>query len=111
MKSHSLHLNSAPFGKIKAGRKTIESRLNDEKRRDYNIGDTLLFTCRDTGEVLTATITQLHHFPTFLELFKSIPKEKYANESLELLIQEIEQFYSAEEEQRWGVLGIEFTLV
>jgi len=111
MKSHPLHLNSAPFGKIKAGRKTIESRLNDEKRREYKIGDTLIFTCRDTGEVLTATITQLHYFPTFLELFESVPKEKYANESPELLLQEIEQFYSQPEQQHWGVIGIEFNLL
>lgn len=110
MKSHSLRLHLAPFNKIKAGLKTIESRLNDDKRRDYKIGDTLLFTCRDTGEVLTATITNLHHFPTFSEMFNSVPSEKYGNEQPDSLLEEIEQFYSQNDQIQWGVVGIEFKI-
>lgn len=36
---HQLKLASLPFESIKSGRKTIESRLYDEKRREINLGD------------------------------------------------------------------------
>ncbi|MDY0407970.1 DUF3850 domain-containing protein [Paracerasibacillus soli] len=41
---HKMSLYIAPFQSIKSGRKTVEVRLNDEKRRKVNIGDTIEFT-------------------------------------------------------------------
>lgn len=41
--THSMQLNPAPFEKIKSGAKTIELRLNDEKRRRIKTGDKIEF--------------------------------------------------------------------
>ena len=36
---HIMKLKRTPFDKIRNGSKTIELRLNDEKRQKVNIGD------------------------------------------------------------------------
>lgn len=110
MNTHTLHLDPSPFNKILSGRKTVESRLNDEKRRGFAAGDQLVFINRENNAEILAAITALHHFLTFKELFTNLPTEKFANESPEALLQEINQFYSTEDEQRGGVVGIEFKI-
>lgn len=41
---HYMKLQNNPFIKIKNKTKTIEMRLNDEKRKKINIGDNIEFT-------------------------------------------------------------------
>lgn len=36
---YEMKLNNEPFNSIKSGMKTIEMRLNDEKRQKLNVGD------------------------------------------------------------------------
>jgi ASC-1-like (ASCH) protein len=45
---HEMKLNVEPFNKIKSGKKTIELRLNDEKRQLVKIKDLIEFTNRET---------------------------------------------------------------
>ena len=46
---HSMKLNPAPFGLIKAGKKTVEMRLFDEKRQRIKAGDIIEFTNTRSG--------------------------------------------------------------
>jgi ASC-1-like (ASCH) protein len=108
MKSHTLHLHLVPFNKISSGKKKIESRLNDKKRREFNVGDELVFVSRVDNSEITATITALHYFPNFATLFQSIATEKFGELSSESLLNEIEELYSKEDQLKWGVVGIEF---
>ena len=110
MKSHTLRLHSIPFSKILRGKKTIESRLNDVKRREFKVGDELIFVCREDGSKINATITHLHHFPSFTSLFKNVPAEKFGDISSQSLLEEIEQFYSESDQAQWGIVGIEFKI-
>lgn len=41
---HQMKLVDAPFELIRSGQKTIELRLNDEKRQIIKIGDFIVFT-------------------------------------------------------------------
>ena len=50
---HEMKLNNEPFINIKNGTKTIELRLNDEKRRLLKVNDLIEFTNRETNEKLT----------------------------------------------------------
>ena len=43
MKEHTLNLDEKYYNYILHGTKRIELRLNDEKRKLMNIGDTLVF--------------------------------------------------------------------
>ena len=42
--NHNMKLNPDPFTAIETGKKNIELRLNDEKRQQIKIGDTITFT-------------------------------------------------------------------
>lgn len=102
-----MKLNPSPFSQIKAGTKTIEIRLNDEKRRLLNIGDELVFTLiTDEAQSIKTEVVNLHVFKTFKELCESFPAIQYGSESSdewELMY----KYYSKEDEEKWGVLGIE----
>ena len=41
--THIMRLNTSPFEMIASGEKTIELRLNDEKRRKITIGDEISY--------------------------------------------------------------------
>ena len=47
---HEMKLNNGPFERIKNGTKTIELRLNDEKRQLLKIKDLIEFTNRTNDE-------------------------------------------------------------
>ena len=109
---HNMKLKATPFEQISSGRKTIELRLNDEKRQAVQVGDFISFTCLDdlTKRIQTR-VTALHHFATFAELFRSLPKEKLgyaANETPDPQI--MDEYYSREKQAQYGALGIELRL-
>ena len=105
---HNMNLNNRPFKSIKEGTKTIELRLNDEKRSLLKVGDEIEFTNRDTNEKLSVYIIRLHKYPSFKELYKHFNKiemgyaEDEPSES-----KDMEAYYSKEEQDKYGVLGIE----
>ncbi len=47
-----MSLDSAPFKMMKNGQKTIELRLNDEKRQALTVGNAITFTNTANGETL-----------------------------------------------------------
>ena len=53
---HEMKLNNGPFEQIKNGTKTIELRLNDEKRQLLKPNDLIEFTNRSNGEKLLVKI-------------------------------------------------------
>ena len=105
---YNMNLNNRPFKSIKEGTKTIELRLNDEKRSLLKVGDEIEFTNRDTNEKLSVYIINLHKYPSFKELYKHFNKiemgyaEDEPSES-----KDMEAYYSKEEQDKYGVLGIE----
>lgn len=62
---YNMNLNNRPFKSIKEGTKTIELRLNDEKRSLLKVGDEIEFTNRDTNEKLSVDIINLYKYPSF----------------------------------------------
>ena len=67
--THYMNLMPLPFSKIADGSKTIELRLNDEKRQKIAVGDTIVFTHTETQETLSAKVLALHKFPEILKPF------------------------------------------
>jgi len=109
--THNLQLATIPFVAIKEGNKTIESRLFDEKRQTIQIGDTIIFTNREaTNETVTANVIGLLHYATFHDLFTHNQPIKFGGPSVEWLENQINEFYSLDDQQKYGVLGIEFVL-
>ena len=107
---HHMNLHVSPFEKIKSGEKTIELRLFDEKRQKIKAGDAIVFTNNTTGETLTKTVAKLHRFDTFEELYKALPLLQcgYTAEDVDTAHpSDMEAYYSAEQQQKYGVVGIE----
>ena len=108
---HKMHLYEQPFELIRSGQKTVELRLNDEKRRAVRAGDFIEFSLLNGYERLTVRVVRLHHFSSFAELYSSLPKDMLGYSPDELPDPKgIEKFYSIEMQEKYGVLGIEFRL-
>jgi ASC-1-like (ASCH) protein len=43
-----MRLHPEPFERVKSGEKNVECRLNDEKRQQLSVGDTIVFQNRRT---------------------------------------------------------------
>ena len=105
---YELHLNNKPFNQIKNGTKTIESRLNDEKRQLLNINDLIEFINRVTGEKILVKKQNLHKYDSFEELYKHFDKVSMGyNENDIADPKDMEEYYSKEEQEKYGVVGIE----
>ena len=105
---HEMKLHNQPFEKIKSGTKTIELRLNDEKRQLLKIKDIIEFTNRQTLEKILVEIEELHKYPSFEELYKHFDKISLGyNENEEANPKDMEEYYSKEEQDKYGVVGIQ----
>jgi len=110
MTVHNMKLQPSPFEMIKSGKKTIELRLNDEKRKLIKPGDAIIFTNVTTGEELKMTVLKLHLFESFAELYNSLPLLKcgYTEDDVQNADPtDMELYYSREEQAECGVVGIE----
>jgi len=107
-----MKLREIPFRKIEDGSKIIESRLFDEKRRQIKLGDIIEFCLEPELEYkVKAEVVALLNYPSFSELMTDVPAKSFGWEKAEQAIEEINQFYSAEDQAQWGVVGIKLKLI
>lgn len=105
---YELRLNNGPFIKIKAGTKTVELRLYDEKRKNIKVNDIILFTNRTTLEKLEVVVTGICVYPNFEELYKHYDKIAMGYEEGEIASPyDMEKYYSKEEQKEYGTVAIE----
>ena len=104
---YEMKLNNEPFECIKNGTKTIELRLNDEKRKLLTVGDYIESTNRVTNEKLLVEVIDLFKYNSFEELYKHFNKiEMGYSINEEANPKDMENYYSKEEQEKYGVLGI-----
>ena len=95
---HEMKLNNEPFECIKNGTKTIELRLNDEKRKLLTVGDYIEFINRVTNEKLLVEVIDLFKYNSFEELYKHFNKiEMGYSINEEANPKDMENYYSKEE--------------
>lgn len=107
-----MRLHDTPFCLIQDKKKTIEIRINDQKRRSMQPNDQIDITSRATGEVLRATIVQRIEAPTFIDLLTLITLEQAgwpACTTIAQALQDLYQYYDPEEERRDGVVALKIT--
>ncbi len=107
---HEMRLDTEPFEKIKAGKKTIEIRLYDEKRQKVKVGDIIIFhKLPDNVETIKVEVVGLSIFGSFRDLFSNFDKSKFGYDKNLTIDEEIQMqraYYSEEEEKKYGVVGI-----
>lgn len=92
--THCMILDPSAFLKIAEGSKTIELRLNDEKRQKINIGDRIEFRCGEINSVIFAEVI--------------LEKCGYSENNLKTAhYTDMEKYYTKEQIKKYGVLGIE----
>ena len=106
-----VHLHSDVYEIVKAGTKNIEVRINDEKRRKLQVGDTLIFLKRpDEIESIKARVIGLEYYKNFEELVEHYDMEQLYLKSYTKnhFLKELSRFYSKEEQDEYGVVAILF---
>lgn len=107
---HSMNLIPSAFSKIADGSKTIELRLNDEKRQKIKNGDTVAFSCSSNKDIIMAQVMGLHKLSDFEELYRALPLERCGYTQAELSTAhytDMEHYYTKEQIKKYGALGIE----
>lgn len=109
---HSMRLKAQPFQMIWDGYKTIELRLYDEKRQLLQLGDFIAFEEQtEESREIVVEITALHRFSSFEGLYAALPLHKCGYLPGEKAhYSDMLAYYSAEEQEKYGVVGIEFVL-
>ena len=115
MKEHVMNLTPAPMQEIRTGNKTIELRLNDEKRKQISVGDTIKFiNTEDSNDTLRVKVVDLFLFSSFAELYDNLPLLNcgYNEDNINTASPEdMEMYYSREKQNKYGVVGIEISLL
>lgn len=96
------------------GTKRIEIRLFDEKRQQINIGDTIKFLKEpELNESFNVRVVGLLRYNSFKDMFKDFDISVLSDKSMskEELTSVLEQFYTKEKQDQYGVLGIRIELI
>ena len=110
--THYMNLWDDSFQAIKEGWKTVEMRLNDEKRSCIKVNDTIEFTNTTTQEKMHCKAVNIYNYTDFAELYKRHDKlsigykeDEVANPD-DMLV-----YYTKEQIKKYGVVGIQLSLI
>ena len=106
-----VHLHADVFEIVKEGKKDIEVRINDEKRRLLSVGDTLVFLKRpNEDEEIRAKVVGLEYYDYFHNLVNHYDMERIylSGYTKEQYLNEMKRFYTIEEQRENGVVAILF---
>ena len=107
-----MRLNEGSFNKIKYGSKRIELRLNDTKRQIVENGDSIVFVnCDNHTKKVSTNVIDKTLYRTFEELIDNEPIEIFGGKTREELKQGVYSIYSREQEKKFGVVGIKFSII
>lgn len=112
--THNMNLHPEPYEMIKSGVKTIELRLNDEKRSLVEVDDTIFFMNTQTENRIEIIVTNIFKYKSFEELYAELPLDKCGYTKVELptaKASDMLPYYSIEKQDKYGVLGIEVRIV
>ena len=106
-KTHILNLSPIYYDLIKSGEKTLEGRLNDEKRKAFKIGDKITFFKEpEKIETMTAIILDKYIFNNFDEMAEKLEKSDlgFANKTTQEMVNVYRTIYTIEDEKKFGVV-------
>ena len=112
---HRMKLLESPYNKIASGKKIIEIRLFDDKRKNLNVNDTIEFSkLPDLKEKIKVKIVALLRYNSFKDLIDDFSIENYGYSKdypITNFLNNVYKIYSKEEEKKHGVLGIKIKFI
>ncbi len=109
-----MKLNPKYFEYMKNGTKRIEIRLNDEKRKGIKLGDEIIFQKEpELKEEISTQIIDLIVKRNFKEIIENLDVSEYSDksESEEKFLKDIYKFYTKEQEEKYGAIGIQIKII
>lgn len=107
-----MDLDDKPFRAVESGRKTIEMRLNDERRAPIKSGDVIVFKNTLTGKSLRCLVVKIYRYGSFAELYLHHDKLSLGyGENETANHKDMLKYYAQEKIDRYGVLGIEIKVI
>lgn len=114
MKTYNMKLLPQYFNYIKNGTKRLELRLNDEKRKDLEINDLIIFEkLSDDIEYLNTKVKKIYKYNNFKDLVNDFDIELIADKSItkDELLHTLNEIYTTKQQDKYGVLAIEIELI
>ena len=111
---HEMKLQPDYYNFMLKGTKRIEIRLNDEKRQQIKIGDTIKFLKEPKlNEYFRAKVIGLLIYNTFEDMFNDFDITILSDKTMtkDELLNVLEKFYPKEKQKQYGVLGIRIELI
>ena len=100
------------FVAIKNKTKTIEMRLNDEKRSKIKVGDIIEFVNTTTFEILKVKVDKIYKYDNFEQLYKQHDKISIGYKEDEVADpNDMLMYYKKEDIEKKGVLGIKVIVI
>ena len=103
------HLHPDIFELVKNGKKDVEVRLNDAKRKKIQVGDKLIFLKRPLEEEkIVATVLELKYFNNLEEVVDYFKMERihFPHLTRKEYLDDMQRYYSALEQKELGVVCI-----
>ncbi|BDG46551.1 MULTISPECIES: ASCH domain-containing protein [Parageobacillus] len=101
---HQMGLYERPFRSIQSGKKTVEVRLYDEKRRGIQVGDIIEFVkVPDEKETVKIKVMALQPYETFADMYRDIPFSFFDCEgwTIEEAPEATYNIYTKDKERQW----------
>ena len=96
------------------GTKRIEIRLNGEKKKYIKVGDKIKFYKEpNLEEYFLTEVVEILKFNDFREMIDNLKIEELADEILtkDELLSTLEKYYTKEQQEKYGTLGIRIKLI
>jgi len=111
--NHEMRLHKEPFEMIESGIKNIEYRLNDEKRKEIKIGDTITFYKRpEEIKTIKVVVTDLKYYPDLLSMYSATFDKDFKNRyKTPQEVVEDTPYYTEDEIKEYGCVAIYFNKI
>lgn len=113
--NHKMKLQSEMFRMIKSGLKTIEMRLDDDKRMRIKVGDIIEFeTLDNNSDILTVVVQDKYYFNSFDELYHILPLLQcgYTSDNVaNAKPSDMDRYYSKEEQSKYAVVAFKIAVI
>jgi len=111
--NHICHLNHEYFELVRDNKKSVEVRLNDEKRQNYHVGDIIKFVDCDTDESVIVKISGLSYYYSFDDLIDNYPLDLlgFYGKSKSYVKDVYHNIYNENDEKKYHVVAINFELL
>ncbi len=107
----TMSVDARYFDLIKSGQKSVELRLNDEKRQKLKEGDIVYLVKRNgKPEIIKLLIKDMSYAESFVEIMEKVDKSKvgFRNDTELSYLEKVYEQYSVEKEKQYGVVAISF---